>query len=324
VTRDVLLALSLILCAGCGRLGFEALGEAGEPPVRDAGGSSSADGGLVRRDAGEGPPHADASLLGDASQPASDGGAPRVDADVPRDDGGEPATPPNAPVPAGLILWLDGSDETSVDAPAAVARWSDLSGSGHHLVQVDAPRRPALVSGVLNGRSVLRFDGADDFLSLTNDGAFDSSDLTVVLLVSPRWTAHPGGNPSPFGIRRASMATRVSIHMDGNKANVHSWNDNGQSFAPYSFEPDQFYLLEFVWSSGVESHYIDGSFVNSAQHALSTNQLQRPVQVGAAEAEVENWPGDIAELMVWSRALDDTERMAVEQHIAQKWGVGGP
>jgi hypothetical protein len=173
----------------------------------------------------------------------------------------------------------------------------------------------------------VRFDGVDDYLAgdntdaTDNIGPFDTAELSVFVLVSPRWATHPGGNLSPFSIRTFTGTTRISLHMDGNKANMHSWNDASQAFAPFTFVQNQFFLLEFIWTGDQEAHYVNGTYVDTDTHALNLTDNEQPVRIGTAEPDFENWLGDIAEVFVYDRPLSGPERLSIESYIEGKWGV---
>jgi len=79
---------------------------------------------------------------------------------------------------AGLQLWLDASDPATLFQDSAlttlassdtnpVGGWTDKSGLVHNMLQATAGKRPLLKKAIVNGLSVLRFDGSDDFLKAT-------------------------------------------------------------------------------------------------------------------------------------------------------------
>jgi len=62
----------------------------------------------------------------------------------------------------GLALWL-----RSEDIPiGAIATWPDASGLARNATQVTAGARPTGVASVLDGKTVARFDGIDDFMTI--------------------------------------------------------------------------------------------------------------------------------------------------------------
>src|SRR5216683_2644309 len=67
---------------------------------------------------------------------------------------------------SGLQLWLKADAGVTLNG-STVSQWADQSGSGYNASQATTSKQPLLVSSVLNGKSVVRFDGAADFLDTT-------------------------------------------------------------------------------------------------------------------------------------------------------------
>jgi len=66
---------------------------------------------------------------------------------------------------SGLKLWL----RADAGVPTGWGDyWADQSGQGNHAVQSVGVALPRLVSNVVNGLPVLRFDGANDWVAFTN------------------------------------------------------------------------------------------------------------------------------------------------------------
>jgi len=64
-------------------------------------------------------------------------------------------------------LWLDADDASTVILNGStVSRWDDKSGNGRNAVQNTAANQPIYTLAGQNGRSVLTFDGSDDFMDV--------------------------------------------------------------------------------------------------------------------------------------------------------------
>lgn len=90
------------------------------------------------------------------------------------------------PLDLSPVLWLDGSDETTmfdattggslVAVDAAIARWEDKSGEGNHATQTTGGNQPLRKAAVENGNDVVRFDGSGDRLGFPRpSGGVDST-----------------------------------------------------------------------------------------------------------------------------------------------------
>jgi len=83
----------------------------------------------------------------------------------------------------GLRLWLDGSGITQ--AASRVSAWADRTPFGNSVSQADADKQPAFHVEGANGKPAVVFDGVDDLLDATVNGArllsSDSASLFIVM-----------------------------------------------------------------------------------------------------------------------------------------------
>src|SRR5690606_37592302 len=159
----------------------------------------------------------------------------------------------------------------------------------HHMDQGESSRRAMSVPGALGGRTVLRFDGVDDYMETPNGGDFDGALLTILLVIVPRWTVDPGVNPAPFAIRGESgPQTRLSVHVDGGYNQFGTWNAGFEANFSYSITPSTAYYLDLQRASGNYDHYVNGALQESATQPLGDLSSSWPVRIGAAEDDYEN------------------------------------
>ncbi|MDG3006147.1 ThuA domain-containing protein [Paludisphaera mucosa] len=99
--------------------------------------------------------------------------------------GVEPWADPKLPVANGLRVWLDASRRppgAEASSNADLATWADGSGERRDFVQPEPKARPRLIE--VDGRSFVRFDGADDFLEAKGfEGGL--REATAFLVVAP-------------------------------------------------------------------------------------------------------------------------------------------
>ena len=109
---------------------------------------------------------------------------------------------------AGLSLWLDASDSSTItlNGATAVSEWRDKSGNGYAVSQATANNQPAL-TGTIRGRACIDFDGANDhlFSDSTGLGAIFSGDKSVTAFCvgeahdAAEYTLNPSGTWFSFG-----------------------------------------------------------------------------------------------------------------------------
>ena len=99
-----------------------------------------------------------------------------------------------------------------------VTDWADQSPNLNDAAQRTPGEEPLLVSNAINGKPVLRFDGADDYLEIPNSASLQplSGDWTV-FFVAKRLAASQGDFPQIIGSRpwTAGLDKGWSVSMDG-------------------------------------------------------------------------------------------------------------
>jgi hypothetical protein len=235
---------------------------------------------------------------------------------------------------AGLQLWLDASDATTlfnatsggslVAADGGVARWEDKSGNARHATQSTSANRPARKTAVQGGLDVLRFDGTDDFLQGSSTPG--SGNARTVFVVSKSANTS-GGELLQIGIRTQaepiflarliyiSPDTYVSGDLTSNVL-VTNTQITINSFGLFTFREISSDRSVSVRRNQVSSATTGtlGLFNGSAGFSVGARTPPPLVTAGF-------WNGDIAEIVTYDSALSDTDRAAVEAYLLAKWGI---
>lgn len=249
----------------------------------------------------------------------------------------EPWADARLPVREGLRTWLDAGrgpagEETAAGSPLGV--WRDASGEGRDFEQPEAKARPRRIS--VDGRSFVRFDGADDFLEARG---FEASvrEATVFVVAAPTTNlgmfrgvlagASRGENDYTSGLNidlGPFASTRLeTINVEGR---------GFQGFANVASSPRDF--REFVVLSarigagprGAEiATWIDDEPQRPRARRVEPMTLDR-ITLGARLYSNEGTPpyvqgflhGDVAEVLVYDRALSDDEAAAVRRYLEEK------
>jgi len=258
---------------------------------------------------------------------------------------------------AGLQLWLDASDASTlydattggslVAADGGVARWEDKSGNARHATQSTSGNRPLRKTAIQGGKDVLRFDGSNDSLSIPNSTAtfkfLHSANSTVFAVFKSGTTANPGHPYYAILHTDSSESAQVGYGLgtfDASPSNdaislsvtrgaqgtstVYAESNDG-------FPSNVFGVASFVTkpTDGVASNRASyrrngGSAVasNTATDAVSTANSQANLTIGNVAATFSLYlNGDIAEIIIYNAALSDTDRAAVESYLMTKWGI---
>jgi beta-glucanase (GH16 family) len=196
-----------------------------------------------------------------------------------------------APPNAGLVLWLDAADASSLtlNAQNRVQRWSDKSGQSHDALVDEGAEQPQRLENALNGHAVVRLSGASAFLGKSIRSV---KGPVTVLVVSRRLPEQAGVDPW----QRLFSSRVQTAHNDNVLPNF------AISLAQTTaYEPTV---------SVLELHDVPIGPYAIGRNAVGTS---------------ENFRGDIAEVLVYDRPFASlAEREQAFQYLAHKWSVAVP
>ena len=189
----------------------------------------------------------------------------------------------------GLLLWLDAADATTltVGADGAVSEWRDKSPGHLTALPVNAPTPVKLAPDALNGRPVVRGAGIGALRVAVPPR--QPSALTV-LVVSQ---APEAAGPSWQRLAAASLP-------EPREWEAPNWIIMRPGGAKPEAYPARIYRMEM----------------------RPVGRLDRLTILGASESAGQNLYGDVAEVLIYGRALRFDEQMAIEQYLRGKWGLG--
>ena len=226
------------------------------------------------------------------------------------DDGWPVDVPDGSSLPQnGLVLWLDAND---VDADGAfdagtdhlhLANWADKAGHDHNATQATAFRQPEIRSGQLPerpGLNLLRFDGNQSlaFPTLNNGRTFF-------------WVVNRGAG---------NTGNAAFMALEGTNY-VANWGNNSHN-APFR------YAFEYV-NDGLQRRNGENRWLGSASSFLTdlqvltlrTTDFQPADLIGKEGNDDFYFTGNIGEILVYDRALSESEIRLVEQYLGSKWGI---
>jgi hypothetical protein len=234
--------------------------------------------------------------------------------------------PASTPPTNGLALWLR-SDAGVVTSGSAVTQWSDQTTNNRHATQATASSRPTLVNGVINGLPVVRFDGVDDFLTftLTVNGLGGMSMFLVAANTQNQ-------NPGPSEAERCGLFWNENggwgtLYLSPYQGSVSMRFGTGQLENRTNYVRSASVGSAFTLSTAVKNGTTDSLFINGTQVVNAGGKLatiancQSTGNVGRGYNNNTFYAGDMAEVLVYTRALTTTERQQVEQILITKYGL---
>jgi hypothetical protein len=229
------------------------------------------------------------------------------------------------PIPTdGLRLWLRADKGITQNAGGGVTGWEDASGNFNHARQTSEAAAPALIPNGANGQPVLRFDGADDGMEIAHSESLAiTGDISSFFAVRFQdfdffravWAKTESNQPRPtdYYVLPSSGLPRV---FRGGPAGI----GNVDAFEP--FPVDTVLVGGFDMVGATVTHYLDGLVIGSGEITSAGGDTGRPLWIGTRDDQVTRMKGDIAEIVIYNRAISETERNQVVDYMKNRYGVG--
>lgn len=229
-----------------------------------------------------------------------------------------PADPPTDGIPmSDLQLWLRAGAGIELTG-STISTWRDQSGHNNHANPPAASARPAFIAAALNGRPAVRFDGSNDYFTLPDFLSPNIQAETFIVLraatntpAAARGLWHFGSAPGGVYPGPGSQGGYISASF-GRTTLV---TDAGTPVQPI----DSFHLYNAATEPGRWTSRINGA----VHYSTDQNVVGFTTSPQLGRNRLNNFPdefdGDIAEMMVFSRVLTAAERDAVGLHLNRKY-----
>lgn len=229
------------------------------------------------------------------------------------------------------MVWLDPSSY-NMSTPtgefingAKISDLYDRTGNGHHASQSTSAKQPTLVLNALNGLPVLRFDGINNGTSLVNNSAVYGGVYapTIFAVASKTGAATSfrcvanlgtGAYNAFFGTAGDNFST-----FFGNGTSA--WNDTNTN-TPLANIRNNFSILCVTndYNTKLGTPFVNGVAQNAKNGTM--NNTSTGYKLGESAATTQNFPGDIAEILIIPTAIFTTDiRQRIEGYLAHKWGL---
>ncbi len=224
------------------------------------------------------------------------------------------------------IIWLDASTLGLADG-AAIATWPDLSGNGNDLVQQGADNTPLFETNGLFGanHNVALFDGTERYLTLPDNADLDNAlgGITVIGVIY---------NPILDGVARAiyskrnssgSQQTYSAFTFSSSRLNFDVHNGGNRRLAStIGLNTATDYIFSNRYSGTLQEIYLQSDASGSNSTSGNISNTNSNLILGALNNDDGRYyNGHIAELIFYREALNDGERLIVENYLSQKYGI---
>jgi hypothetical protein len=220
---------------------------------------------------------------------------------------------------ANCFLWLDAYERSSLSLQDAtnIVAWLDKSGTGNNAVNTTGYPITSHSTGIpllaYGGQELVGFNGNN---WLTNDlSPLSGSGYTIFIVDSVRGVT---GNSYLMGT--AFNGVDASLHIgyrDADTFTLAQYADDLNYDAPSAFT----FNTSRLWSLRLTQDGTQSISLNGIQQAsrIANAYLGTLLEGRIGQADGGFYIGDLAEVIVYNRSLDDTERAQVEAYLTHKW-----
>lgn len=213
-----------------------------------------------------------------------------------------------------LKLWLSAGNGLDT-ASGRVSGWYDRSGNSNNATQTSSGNRPSIVSNVINGKSVIRFDGSASYLTLPAASTIGIQNSDYEMFV----VAKSSSSSIQFLI---GTVDNYEVQLNGGL---------GARFipsgAPYldkgsdgQYTNGQAHIVDAKGTSTYGSIRIDGEIGGySATDRRSSSASA--LNIGRRSSNAYFLNGDIAEIIIYNADLTKEQRLAITDYLSNKYNI---
>ena len=230
----------------------------------------------------------------------------------------------------GMKLWLKADAGVVKDGSNRVSQWQDQSANGNNAAQSNSTLKPEWVNGGLNGLPVIRFNG--NVMHTAQQAVIGTNAFTWIYVLrqndttvaedEPDFQIHlwqgadsgtGGYTPAYFG---GPVHSKLSAGWGSSTAAISMSNNIAAS---------QIYVGISTYNGSTHRFIVNGEVIGtSAMSTSNFSSTNENVSIGAFRDDSWFAHADVAEIIVYERALSENELKAVQDYLGQKYSLNGP
>lgn len=237
--------------------------------------------------------------------------------------------------PTNNALWLRADAIVSANG-SPINEWRDQSGNGNDVRQPNAAQQPLFINNFMNGYPVVRFDdiqggNQNDFMWGDDDDSLDGTNGLTIFSVLRR---NRNGNARSIVSKRNDVNDEQSymfFFFGGNHlyADVVGTGNRIQTNTN-NFLAGQNHLVLFTFNGLLtpENARYDLFRENFLEPTTKRNppesipNFSSPLVIGATHiGDPRPFAGDMAEIIIYRKALNNTERIIVNNYLSAKYNI---
>ena len=223
----------------------------------------------------------------------------------------------------GLALHLDASDSSTItkDDSNRVSEWYDKS-ANNHIATAQENDRPIFAEDSQNGLSSIQF--TDDKLTIPHNISLEIVDGMSIFIVKKSTNVSKGrqnildkdyDGEFAFSLEPNGTISRYWGRPDYAAFGYANTNSNDITSLISTIRDLSYSIGSRLWIDGIE---INNTAIG--RRGAIPQSFSEPITIGKGYTNV-GYEGLIYEILIYDRALSNSERMQVETYLSEKWGI---
>jgi hypothetical protein len=251
----------------------------------------------------------------------------------------QPGTLPWSPTMLeAMKIWMRADEIPAADrAGGLVSRWADLGPTGNY-VTASGVARPRWISGAINGKPVVQFDGVDDILARgTVNMPYGGSSGAAMFVVRKAITSTPAGS---------RQVAYLSTGANAGQPRLALWTGTGGKAVAQGRRPDSGAVVSVTSSAAVAetavqlqaavldplagklTEFVNGAYVGQVSLGTSSASASvsapKSLQIGGTAIPGQlRYSGAIGEFLMVPGPISECQRRMIEGYLAHRWGIAG-
>lgn len=204
------------------------------------------------------------------------------------------------------VTASDGLVDYTASDGDAVWKWQDQSGAAYDLVQATQANKPIYKTNIINGKPVIRFDGAGDHLA--------KGTTSLVTQANSMWMVVDDNDAAARVYFDGDAASKQLLRHDGTNLEINAGSDVG---AAHTAGDPHFIQGDFAGASS--EIWVDG--VSLATGDAGAQEQDGGFTVGADNAGANSLAGDIAEVIANDAVFTAGERAQLDAYATSRYAL---
>lgn len=232
-----------------------------------------------------------------------------------------------------LALWFDASDLITINTGSpsdgdSVSVWIDKSGNGYNATQETSDNKPTFKTSIQNGNSIIRCDSSENaqFLELSEAGLdlFRALDGLTVAMVGQDAV----GSPllvhiiDDTKVISADIYSGFQVFRAGDLLDAAGAPTSGLNSYPFIAGIGAFDFIQGIAAGRISLDGTSGGYCSFTNPQEPTPDVSADsIFIGKNEIGT-GFTGDVAEIIIYRRSLNLSERRSVLEYLSSKWNCG--